>query len=230
MVIVKIAEIPEIQAVHGYQTFESSGTTPARHVAPAEIVEVAELPVSATAPVVEVVEAAPVDVQPAHVVEYVTPAPAVTCMAPAPVAGYIDPVSAPVVEAAPVDVQPAHVDEYVAPPPDVAFAAPTPADDYAAPLPEVTDAAPTPVDEYAEQQPSRRRRAKGKRGADSAAPTDLSQMSEQQLATAVEALRQREMMLQSLLEAEAFRLGDLLVQQEQEEVQRAPKRTKRKKR
>ena len=53
--------------------------------------------------------------------------------------------------------------------------------------------------------------------------------SEEQLATAVAALRQRETVLQSLLEAEASRLGDLLVQEEEEGVQRAPKKTKRKK-
>ena len=55
-------------------------------------------------------------------------------------------------------------------------------------------------------------------------------MSEEQLTTAVAALRQRETVLQSLLEAEASRLGDLLVQEEEEEAQRAPKKTKRKKR
>ena len=42
-------------------------------------------------------------------------------------------------------------------------------------------------------------------------------VSEEQLATAVAALRQRETVLQSLLEAEASRLGDLLVQEEEEE-------------
>ena len=55
-------------------------------------------------------------------------------------------------------------------------------------------------------------------------------MNEEQLSTAVAELRQRQTILQSLLEAEASRLGDLLVQEEQEEAQRAPKRTKRKKR
>ena len=38
-----------------------------------------------------VVDAPPVDVQPACEVEYTTPAPAVTRMAPAPVADYVDP-------------------------------------------------------------------------------------------------------------------------------------------
>ena len=46
-------------------------------------------------------------------------------------------------------------------------------------------------------------------------------MSEEQLTTAVAALRQRETVLQSL--------GDLLVQEEEEEAH-APKKTKRKKR
>ena len=35
-----------------------------------------------------------VDVEPAHAVEYVTPAPAVTCVAPTPVAEYVDPAPA----------------------------------------------------------------------------------------------------------------------------------------
>ena len=109
----------------------------------------------------------------------------------------------------------------------------------------VVDAPPVVV-EYVqpvsmEQQPSRRRRVKGKRGGDekaregnsssaASAPMDLSQVNEEQLTTAVAELRQREMMLQSLLEAEASRLGDLLVQEEQEEALRATRRTERKKR
>ena len=47
--------------------------------------------------------------------------------------------------------------------------------------------------------------------------------------TAVAALRQREAVLLSLLEAEDSRLGDLLAQEEEEEAQREPKKTKRKK-
>ena len=44
------------------------------------------------------------------------------------------------------------------------------------------------------------------------------------------AMREHEVMLQSLLEAEASQLGVLLVVQEEQEAQRAPKKAKRKKR
>ena len=83
--------------------------------------------------------------------------------------------------------------------------------------PAAADAAPDPVMEYVTSA--------------LAEPIPVDEhMSEEQLTTAVAALRQRETVLQSLLEAEASQLGDLLVQEEEEEAQRAPKKTKRKKR
>ena len=62
------------------------------------------------------------------------------------------------------------------------------------------------------------------------APVDFSLVNEEQLTTAVAAMREHEAMLQSLLEAEASQLGALLVVQEKQEAQRAPKKSKRKKR
>ena len=83
-----IVEIPEIQTVQGSQT-ESLGTAPVCQLKPAEPVEVVEfgphLPAESGPPMflaTPVVEASPlmVDyVHPALVVEYVAPAPAVTC-------------------------------------------------------------------------------------------------------------------------------------------------------
>ena len=58
---------------------------------------------------------------------------------------------------------------------------------------------------------------------------DFSLMNEEQLAIAVAELRQRETMLQRLMEVEASQLGALLVHEEQV-AQRSPKKTKRKKR
>ena len=55
-------------------------------------------------------------------------------------------------------------------------------------------------------------------------------MNEEQLTTAVAAMREHEALLQNLLEAEASQLGPLLVAQEEQEAQRAPKKAKRKKR
>ena len=103
-----------------------------------------------------------------------------------------------------------------------AYAAPAPLIDSVGPViesmsPAAADAAPDPVMEYVTSA--------------LAEPFLVDEhMSEEQLTTAVEALRQRETVLQSLLEAEASGLGDLLVQEEEEEAQRAPKKTKRKKR
>ena len=77
--------------------------------------------------------------------------------------------------------------------------------------PAAADAAPDPVMEYVTSA--------------LAEPVPVDEhMSEEQLTTAVAALRQRKTVLQSLLEAEASRLGDLLVQEEEEEAQRAPRR------
>ena len=131
-IIEKIVEFPEMQAIQCTQTFESSGTAPVRQVAPVEIVEVAELvppfsaesapPVFVTAPVVE---AAPVDVQPAHVVKYVTLAPAVTCVAPAPVAEHAAPATA-VTFAAPASVIKLATPDIIDPTPAVSCAAPVP--------------------------------------------------------------------------------------------------------
>ena len=78
---------------------------------------------------------------------YVTLAPAVTCMAPAPVAANLDPVTAPVVEAGPVVVQPAHVVEYTTLAPAVTCLAPAPVAEYVDPAPAATNAAPASWDE-----------------------------------------------------------------------------------
>ena len=81
-----------------------------------------------------------VSAAPAPVVEYVAPAPAVSCAAPASVDEYLAP--APAVTYA----APAPADEFFAPSPAVSCAMPAPVDEYFAPAPAETYAAPAPVD------------------------------------------------------------------------------------
>ena len=106
--------------------------------------------------------------------------------------------------------------------PAAAYAAPAPLIDSVDPIiesmsPAAADAEPDPVMEYVTSA--------------LAEPVLVDEhMSEKQRITATAALLQREEVLQCLLEAEASPLGDLLAQQEEEETQRAPKKTKRKKR
>ena len=87
-IIEKIVAFPEIQTIQGTQTFESLETAHVRLVATVQTVEVVEVqpplfaesapPTFVTAPVVEAAPIVVEYVQPAHVVEYVTPEPAVS--------------------------------------------------------------------------------------------------------------------------------------------------------
>ena len=104
---VQVSQVPQVQADHGSQTFGSLGPAPVDQMKGAETEKVAEFgpslpaesapPMSVAAPVVE---APPVVVEATD--EYVAPAPAVSCAAPA------------------------HVDEFFAPALDVTYTAPAP--------------------------------------------------------------------------------------------------------
>ena len=78
--------------------------------------------------------------------------------------------------------------------------------EHVAPLAD-TCAAPVPVIEYVASSLADTCAA--------SAPVDFSLMNEEQLAIAVAALRQREAILESLLEVEASQLGALLIEEEQ---------------
>ena len=96
--IEKIVDTPEIQTVQSTQSSESLETAPVLEMAPAEIVEGVEFwpplpaesapPLFAAAPTVGPPPVVVEYIQPS-VVEYVAPAPAVTCAALAPVVEYV---------------------------------------------------------------------------------------------------------------------------------------------
>ena len=163
----------------------------------------------------------------APVTEYASTSPAATYAAPVAVIKYVAPVteyasfSPASAYAAPVPVTGPVAPVIVNVSRAAAHAEPAPITDSVAPVtesmsPAAADAAPDPVMEYVTSA--------------LAEPFPVDEhMSEKQLTTAAAALRQREEILQCLLEAEASLLGDLLAQQEEkEEAQRAPKETKRK--
>ena len=209
-----------------------------KRAAPAPAPAYADVACTAPDPGIEYMPApAGICAAPTPGIEHVSPAPAVTLAASAPVtapvpvikyvapvivyvslsAAYAEPTPvtdsvAPVTESvslAAADAAPDPVIDSVAPriecmSPAAATAAPAPLIDSVGPViesmsPAAADAAPDPVMKYVTSA--------------LAEPIPVDEhMSEGQLTTAVAALRQRETVLQSLLEAEASRLGDLLVQ------------------
>ena len=135
---------------------------------------------------------------------YMLPAPGGICAAPTPGIDNVSPAPAVTLAASAPVTAPVPVIKYVAPvtlcastSPASAYAAPVPVTGPVAPVtgsmsPAAADAAPDPVLEYVRSA--------------LAEPIPVDEhMSEEQLTTAVAALRQRETVLQSLLEAEASR-------------------------
>ena len=150
-IIAKFVETPEIRSVQGPQTSVSLGHAPIRPMKDADIVDVVEVnsPLPAkSAPLVcvaaHVVDVPPVALeraQPAPVINYVAPGPAVAlAAAPAPLVEDIAPTPA-VTYAA----EQAPVVDIIAPVPDVTYTTLAPVIAHIAPAPAVIFAEPSPV-------------------------------------------------------------------------------------